>query len=77
MTVNSQLLKNNYLAHNRYSSDEYLISQQSYQYIMEYVRRFQYSIHTIPDDEVITCRKIVGESHTQPCTIKINEIVFE
>ncbi len=71
------LLKEHYLAHHRYSSDEYLIDQKTYRYIMNFISNFRYSMYDIPDDELIQCDKLIDGQHTERCTIRINQLVFE
>ncbi|MFT6867711.1 MAG: hypothetical protein ACJA08_002555 [Cyclobacteriaceae bacterium] len=74
---NNKLLKDHYLAHNRYTQAEYLIDQKTYRYIMEYISEFRYSMHMIPDDEFVDCHKLIDDDTTANCRIKINELVFE
>ncbi len=75
--VKPSLLRNHYLVHHRYSKDEYLIDQKTYNYIMAYISEFRYSMHMIPNDEMVDCQKIIGSDEVFPCQMKINELVFE
>jgi hypothetical protein len=69
--------KDHFLVHHRYSPDEYLIDHKAYRYIMEYITNYRYSLHMIPDDEYITCEKILDQDRTERSVLRINEIVFE
>lgn len=77
MNLDQKILKNHYLAHHRYTNDEYLLDQKTYQYIMNFVSNFRYSMHMIPDDEWINCERLINEKDTEHCSVRINELVFE
>lgn len=72
-----KLLKGHYLIHHRYNQEEYLIDERTYQYLIEYVSRLHYSLHMVPENEWIHCKKLIGKSKTLHSEIPINSIVFE
>ncbi|MFY0607229.1 MAG: hypothetical protein JXR10_10960 [Cyclobacteriaceae bacterium] len=75
--IDHNLLKGHYLAHHRFSDDEFLIDQKTYQYITSFITNFRYSLYTIPDDEKIWCDKILNECLTERVEIQINALMFE
>jgi|GEM_PF-1105401 len=66
-----------YKAHDRFSKVHYQIDQRTYHHIMDLIQFYHESIYWLPDDEVVTAKRIDDARQTTHCSVPVNQLIFE
>ena len=66
-----------YLIRDRFGNQQYLITQNTYQYILDMIKMYHIRTYEFPDWDIVPVEMLVTENNKVECQIPINRLVFD
>ncbi|MBV6640822.1 MAG: hypothetical protein KI791_08890 [Cyclobacteriaceae bacterium] len=76
MITKADIPPGKYLIHDRFGNQQYLISQKSYQYILDMIKMYHIRTYEFPDWDNVPVEMLLNEDKKVDCQVPINRLVF-